>query len=550
MPLQAQEWSNMLSDHPDRALVSYLLLGMEKGFHIGFNRAYDLKSAKSNMKSALLHPDVVRDYLEAERVRGTLLGPFLPADTKGVHINRFGVLEKKQAGKWRLIVDLSHPAKYSVNNGISPELCSLTYTKVDQVAQKILELGPGTEMGKIDVKSAYRIVPVHPADRHLLGMQWDGQVYVDAALPFGLRSAPKIFNALADALEWILKHKGVLHLWHYLDDFITIGSPGTEECKLFMDIMIETCRRLGVPLAECKMVGPVLCIVFLGIEINSVAMELRLPLEKLLRVKELVAEWLAKSPHKRWKKRELLSVAGHLQHAAVVVKPGRTFIRRLFDLAATVSSPDHHVRLTEAVRSDLAWWDQFLESWNGVSLLSMVDRPHTGPVVTSDASGSWGCGAFWGSSWFQLPWQSATGSEKENIATKEMIPVVIAAAVWGSKWKGASVLFCSNNQAVVAVMASRTSRDKALMHLLRCLFFLEAKHQFICRAEYISGVQNGLVDDLSRNRSDSFLQTMRGQANQQPTPVPKTLVDLLMSVKPDWCSQTWRQMFNTISSKD
>ena len=34
-----------------------------------------------------------------------------------------------------------------------------------------------------------------------LRMKWQGQVYVDAALPFGLRSAPKIFNALADALE-------------------------------------------------------------------------------------------------------------------------------------------------------------------------------------------------------------------------------------------------------------------------------------------------------------------------------------------------------------
>ena len=56
------------------------------------------------------------------------------------------------------------------------------------------------------------MVPVHPQDRHLLGMMWEERVYVDAALPFGLRSAPKIFTALADATEWIAKSQEVQHL--------------------------------------------------------------------------------------------------------------------------------------------------------------------------------------------------------------------------------------------------------------------------------------------------------------------------------------------------
>ena len=53
-------------------------------------------------------------------------------------------------------------------------------------------------------------------------MQWDGNIYVDGMFPFGLRSAPKIFNALADAIEWCARQKGILHIFHYLDDF---GSP-------------------------------------------------------------------------------------------------------------------------------------------------------------------------------------------------------------------------------------------------------------------------------------------------------------------------------------
>ena len=53
-------------------------------------------------------------------------------------------------------------------------------------------------LGKFDIENAYRMVPVHPVDRMLLGTQWRGELYVNSALPFSLRSAPKIFTAIAD----------------------------------------------------------------------------------------------------------------------------------------------------------------------------------------------------------------------------------------------------------------------------------------------------------------------------------------------------------------
>ena len=144
---------------------------------------------------------------------------------------------------------------------------------------------------QVGQKTTYRIVPVHPHDRPLLAMQWDGQVYVDRALPFGLRSAPKIFNALADALEWGLKQEGAQFVWHYLDDFITIGRPGSGECGFHYVILHHLCQRLGVPLAPDKCEGPTTCITFLGIVIDSWAMELRLPRDKLHRVKAELKLW-------------------------------------------------------------------------------------------------------------------------------------------------------------------------------------------------------------------------------------------------------------------
>ena len=63
----------------------------------------------------------------------------------------------------------------------------------------------GAQLAKVDIKSAYRNIPVQLEDRWMLGMRWEGGLFVDIVLPFGLRSAPKIFTAVADAVEWMLK---------------------------------------------------------------------------------------------------------------------------------------------------------------------------------------------------------------------------------------------------------------------------------------------------------------------------------------------------------
>jgi hypothetical protein len=76
-------------------------------------------------------------WLDKERSVGRLLGPFAPNDLgilPALHVNRFGVIPKgHNTGKWRLITDLSHPPGDSVNSGIDPELCSLSYISVDQI---------------------------------------------------------------------------------------------------------------------------------------------------------------------------------------------------------------------------------------------------------------------------------------------------------------------------------------------------------------------------------------------------------------------------------
>ena len=513
-PLQVEEWARILAEHPNTQFAALVTDGLRRGFRIGFDRGHRLRSACSNLKGARDHPEVVDAYIAAECRAGTVLGPFDPALLPAVHISKFGVIPKPhRPGEWRLIVDLSALFGESVNDGISAELSSVKYTRLQEVVQHVASMGTGAMLAKFDIKSAYRLVPVHPADRDLLGMQWKGKLYVDAALPFGLRSAPFLFTAVADVLQWIFQQHGVLDVWHYLDDFITVGSAGQiNTCQNNLDTMIQLCHRLGVPLAPGKLVGACTKITFLGLEIDTVAGVLRLPEDKLGKFKSTVAQW------KSCTKKQLQSLIGQLNHATAAVRPGRTFLRRLIDLCKTACKRCHYVSINSDARSDILWWDTYLADWNGTALLSVSGWRAPDMSFGSDASGSWGCGAHWDTHWFQLAWSSVPKMRGKNIATQELLPILVAAAVWGSQWRGRCVQCWCHNEAVVAVITSRGSRDKELMHLLHCLFFLEASFQFSLVASHIPGANNTRADDLSRDNLPAFLQGAEPDVDSQPLP--------------------------------
>ena len=126
---------------------------------------------------------------------------------------------------------------------------------------------------------------------------------------------------------------------------------------------------------------------FLGIIIDTEAFELRLPAEKLHKLQALLSSWCAR---KSCTKKELESLLGHLSHAAMVVRPGRTFLRQLFSFLHSTKGPSHFVRLGSGARADLAWWKCFLQSWSE-SLFSPLPNP--AHHVYSNTSGTYGCGA-------------------------------------------------------------------------------------------------------------------------------------------------------------
>ena len=537
-PLKWRDWEDCLATHPDRRFADYITNGIREGFRIGYDyRSHKCKKATSNMRSATDHPEVIREYIAKECAEGRILGPFDPNLLPEVQISRFGVIPKRNSSGWRLILDLSSPEGWSVNDGIDPDLCSLSYVSIEDAARAIVKSGQGSKLAKIDIKNAYRIVPVHPEDRVLLGMVWDEGLYVDAVLPFGLRSAPKVFTAIADALEWVIKREGVQKLFHYLDDFLIVAPPASKQCEEDLQKLLVIFDRLHIPVAASKLEGPTECLTFLGIEIDTQVMVLRLPASKLEELRLLVAQWQGR---KFCMKKDLQSLVGKLQQASKVVRSGRTFLRRMFELLKGTSKKQHFIRLNTSFRSDLMWWNLFLESWNGISMLEDPAWKSVPFHLYTDASGSFGCGAWSEQSWFQYSWPS--GLKQQSIAAKELLPIVMACMVWGKTWSKNAVLVHCDNQAVVEVVNAGYCKDPHLMQLLRCLFFITTFFKISVKAAHIAGLRNTGADALSRNNMHLFFSQVP-TANKTSTPIPSALIDLLIHQQPDWTSQTWSQLF-------
>ncbi len=132
----------------------------------------------------------------------------------------------------------------------------------------VQSMGRGTRLVKIAPKEAYCVVPVHPDDYHLLGISWDEHTYVDRALPFSLRSAPKIFSAVANFITWVLHSSGISHQLHYLDDFLFLGAPYSDEAARALEMVSKVLHMLGIPIATHKTEGPDTTLIFLGIIIT------------------------------------------------------------------------------------------------------------------------------------------------------------------------------------------------------------------------------------------------------------------------------------------
>ena len=263
---------------------------------------------------------------------------------------------------------------------------------------------------------------------------------------------------------------------------------------------------------------PTTSITIYGIEVDSMLMECRLPLEK---IEKITTKIHYMKHRKKVTLQELQSLIGLLNFACSVVVPGRTFLRRLIDLTCGVKCPNHYIRLNKEARADLETWAYFIDHFNGKSVFldkQWISTDHL--CLSTDASGSVGCAAVFGSDWFAEKWPQSMASHQ--ICIKELFPIVLALEIWATRLQNKKVLFLSDNMAVVTVINKKSCKDKVLMRLLRRLVCVSLKFNVHVRAKHVPGKLNTLADQLSRfNFQEALLSAPHLSRN--PTEIPSRL---------------------------
>lgn len=509
-PVSAQKLSRYLHGYYNQ---KFLVEGFSNGFFLHFEGpARELES--TNSQSALQLPNIVSQKLQQEKLLGRIKGPSQNPPFPNFKSSPLALREKSEPGKYRLLHNLSYPYdENSVNYNIPQQSSTTHYSSVSDATDLIQSMGRHCYLAKSDIADAFRIVPIHPSQYHLTGFFWQGYYY-DTCLPMGCSSSCAIFEQISSAIVWILaNHFNIRNVVKVLDDFLFVAQTFSE-CQYMLSTFIAVCSDIGIPIAPHKTISPTTHLTFLGIALDTVAMEARLPQDKLSSYR---ADIFAVLQMEKITLRELKSLIGKLQFSTCIIPSGRPFLRRLHDLTVQARKPFHFIRLTNDTKQDLTTWIHFLQSFNGVTMIKPIHTSDSRSLHMHADASKWGFGATYGSNWLQCKWPESWACL--DITVLELYPIFVLINIFGPKIANSKVIFHCDNLAIVHVINKQSSKSKPVMSVLRKLVLSLLHHKILLKAQHIPGSNNIICDYLSRQVAQS--QKML-QFGMKPSPTSIT----------------------------
>ena len=276
-----------LVHYKDRQVIQFL----KYGFPVDHNRHTGVTKQVSNHKGATEFETQVKCVLDKEVFMGGTLGPFATPPFETVCFSPLNSVPKKNVEQRRLILDLSFLEQNSINAGIPKDTYlgvpdKMELPSIDELVQRIVKLGRGCKVFKIDLQRAYKQVFICPGDFYLMSFTFQDMIYTDCTLSMGSRSSAKCCQRVSDLVVFIYVNDGFFAI-NYLDDF---GGVDTERrawtvYQHLKDVLLSC----GLQEAMDKSCPPTTCMTFLGIEVNTITLTLSIPTEKLLEILEVLA---------------------------------------------------------------------------------------------------------------------------------------------------------------------------------------------------------------------------------------------------------------------
>ncbi len=176
----------------------------------------------------------------------------------------------------------------------------------------------------------------------------------------GSSSGCAIFETFSDAIQFLVEARGCGKMSHVLDDFLMV-SANKPQSDVRLSCFLSLCELLGIPVV-CEKTDSRTCITFLGITLDTIKMEARLPQDKLAKCLHLVNMYRGLN---KITIKQLESLTGLLNFACKVIRLGRPFLRRLYSLLEGFRGqvPFFKVRLSAGTKEDLRMWDLFHQEY-------------------------------------------------------------------------------------------------------------------------------------------------------------------------------------------
>ena len=303
-------WEYYLGYELNSDIKDYLSDGIANGFAI-VDSDSEIDGYRCTNYKSVLSADAftyVNDLIFNEIANGK----YVRATTEPLCIHALGAVPKHD-GTFRPITDCKRPIGRSINNFMESTFHQFTYCTVDQVACSMQE---NCFMATVDIASAYRSVPIRPDQWKFQAVSWpiDGELcdLLDTHLSFGLRCAPYIFTMISNFVMSTMSRLGYQHVVNYIDDFLVFGNS-FGECQQAQTVLIHLLGQLGFHVSWKKCASPTQKVRYLGINFDSVRMELSLPDDKL---SKLFHEMEFFKDRTRATRKQLQRLCGVLSHCS------------------------------------------------------------------------------------------------------------------------------------------------------------------------------------------------------------------------------------------